>query len=296
MSTTIVPTIVVIPGFDSPSSALLTTATLFVSGAGTATTSTNPPATSTLVPPTVCNERCENAYGTAQQYGKDPVICQPGSDFQTDLASCTVCIEENAEAAQEVLRTSIWTKLEQYTEFCKGDVKLFTSTFVIPNNDGVSITVFRTYTTTVPFTFLTSSATNSSTSSASVSTTSAAVEASQTAQREQAQPRSSAWIAGPIVGAIVVIGILLGGCWFWRRRRKQKAILPTTAIADSDGKGRYEKAELHANHMQRSPPMELEGSYPDPVPEMSANEVAAQEMLASDKNKPTVAELSHRHT
>ncbi|KAF0318960.1 hypothetical protein GQ607_013769, partial [Colletotrichum asianum] len=49
---------------------------------------------------------------------------------------------------------------------------------------------------------------------------------------------------------------------------------------------RFEKAELHAEDAPQIPPTELEGSYPDPVPEMSANEIAAQEMLSSELRSP----------
>lgn len=65
---------------------------------------------------------------------------------------------------------------------------------------------------------------------------------------------------------------------------------------DDEGKSKFEKAELHADDVPKSPPMELEGSYPTPVPEMGVNEVPAQEMLVPDKDRQMVTEMPERHT
>lgn len=107
--------------------------------------------------------------------------------------------------------------------------------------------------------------------------------------------KSSAWIAGPVIGVIAAILLLLGAWWFLRRRRGGKPKL-SEAQGGSDEIRKYEKAELHADDTPKVPPMELEGSYPTPVPEMEVNEVPAQEMLVPEKDRQMVTEMPERHT
>ncbi|KAK2780489.1 hypothetical protein CKAH01_00433 [Colletotrichum kahawae] len=107
--------------------------------------------------------------------------------------------------------------------------------------------------------------------------------------------KSSAWIAGPVIGVLAAILLLLGAWWFLRRRKSRKAKL-SEATGDNDEVRKYEKAELHADGAPKVPPMELEGSYPTPVPEMGVNEVPAQEMLVPEKDRRMVTEMPERHT
>ncbi|KAF9879401.1 nonsense-mediated mRNA decay protein 1 [Colletotrichum karsti] len=118
------------------------------------------------------------------------------------------------------------------------------------------------------------------------STTSASVTGPTTSAAsltpDPTPPASKAWIAGPVIGAVFLVLLLLAGFWFIQRRKKRRAAIPTTTTDDVDDKEKYAKAELHAEHTPRPVPMELEGSYPDPVPEMSVNEVPAQEIGRKD--------------
>lgn len=49
-------------------------------------------------------------------------------------------------------------------------------------------------------------------------------------------------------------------------------------MSDDTGKEGYSKAQLHSDCVPHRPVMELEGSYPKLLPEMTANEVPAQEL------------------
>ncbi|KXH31669.1 hypothetical protein CSIM01_08619 [Colletotrichum simmondsii] len=101
-------------------------------------------------------------------------------------------------------------------------------------------------------------------------------------------PGNSAWIAGPVIGVITAIMLLLGALWFLRRRRhrvvdKEESMATGIAIGTRGGgygQEEYEKPQLHSDCIPRR--MELEGSYPNspmsPLSEMTANEVAAQEL------------------
>ncbi|TDZ60607.1 Regulator of nonsense transcripts 1 [Colletotrichum trifolii] len=112
-------------------------------------------------------------------------------------------------------------------------------------------------------------------------------------QNTPAPPQSKAWIAGPVVGVTCAVAFLVLGFWFLRRRRRRRKSGPETADGKYDGKGKYEKAELHANDVPPHPAMELEGSYPKPIPELSANGIAAGELFVSE-NRP-VAEMPEKH-
>ncbi|EQB53185.1 hypothetical protein CGLO_07119 [Colletotrichum gloeosporioides Cg-14] len=131
-----------------------------------------------------------------------------------------------------------------------------------------------------------------------VTTTSPAEVSHSILPSETADPKptkGSAWIAGPVIGVLTAVLLLLGAWWFLRRRRSRKAKL-SEATSDNDEIRKYEKAELHADGAPKVPPMELEGSYPMPVPEMGVNEIPAQEMLVPEKDRQTVTEMPERHT
>ncbi|KAF3797347.1 hypothetical protein GCG54_00009318 [Colletotrichum gloeosporioides] len=154
----------------------------------------------------------------------------------------------------------------------------YQTTLVMTALDGQSETITQTHVTTYLLTLMTSSTAVSSVSLSDLPVSSTgAIETTDTPAAE-----NNAWIAGPVVGSICAIILLSFGWWFLRRRKRHHALLPT---ADNK-KERFEKAELHAEDAPQIPPTELEGSYPDPVPEMSANEIAAQEMLSSELRSP----------
>ncbi|KAH8683415.1 hypothetical protein BGZ61DRAFT_480474 [Ilyonectria robusta] len=109
---------------------------------------------------------------------------------------------------------------------------------------------------------------------------------SQTSSADEPKPSGSN--SNKVVAVVVVIIVLLAALFFWRRRRPKKNIGPPEDPPQEEPK--YEKAQLHSDCIPRGPQYELEGSVP-PVPsvspaigEMTANEVAAQEMPTSQKS------------
>ena len=66
-------------------------------------------------------------------------------------------------------------------------------------------------------------------------------------------PSSSAWIAGPIVGSVSALAMIILGLLFWRRRRQR------LRDADPDARGNmFHKPELHSDYVP--PDLEMEGS------------------------------------
>ncbi|KAF5672302.1 cell wall protein [Fusarium heterosporum] len=95
---------------------------------------------------------------------------------------------------------------------------------------------------------------------------------------------SKAWIAGPVVGGIIGLVLLLIGAYLFGRRRANR-----NGVEDRDGsEGRY---QLHSDSMNVSSPEkghfpavhEMHGSTPQPA-EMAVNEVPASE-LPSENTK-----------
>ncbi|GJC82767.1 hypothetical protein ColLi_05605 [Colletotrichum liriopes] len=92
---------------------------------------------------------------------------------------------------------------------------------------------------------------------------------------------SKAWIAGPVIGVLTAILLVLAGLWFLRRHRRQR--FGRSAIGGNvNGKEEFIKAQLQSESIPRQPATDLEGPYPKGMPEMSANEIPAQQVLFSD--------------
>ncbi|CCF42880.1 hypothetical protein CH063_12749, partial [Colletotrichum higginsianum] len=104
---------------------------------------------------------------------------------------------------------------------------------------------------------------------------------SATSAREPSPETSNAWIAGPVIGVLTAILLVLAGLWFLRRRRRQ-GLDRSAAGENDDGKEEFLKAQLHSDCVPRQPATELEGSYPKTTPEVMTNEIAAQEMPVSE--------------
>ncbi|OHF03462.1 hypothetical protein CORC01_01181 [Colletotrichum orchidophilum] len=100
-----------------------------------------------------------------------------------------------------------------------------------------------------------------------------------------------AWIAGSVMSCIIVL-FLLTCFWFLRRLRRKANRLIAGHKERSKGNDEYTKAELHSECLPRKPAVELEGSYSNPLPDMSKNEIAAQKMLSPHSRH--VAEMPER--
>lgn len=120
----------------------------------------------------------------------------------------------------------------------------------------------------------------------STSTTSHSIAPTEIATEETGNTKTNkAWIAGPVVGGIAAICLFsLGVVLYQRRRRRRAAALPELEGDTFQRTG--DKPQLHSDHL---PPRDLHKRDASHVlceaddgalPEMAANEAAAQELEA----------------
>ncbi|KAF4820780.1 hypothetical protein CGCTS75_v011247 [Colletotrichum tropicale] len=230
-------------------------------------------------------------YKVAQIIGTIPSLCFSESLFKECFNECAECAVTAVEVPKPSL-SEVFEVFKPYTDYCAGPgimssypqsllttavrTQIFALTGFGSTEPGYPEIVVATITEMRPGVF-TPQATSQATSQPVESTAS-----------EAPASGNNAWIDGPVVGTACAIILLFFGWWFLKRRRRHKAFVPTSNIAgpDKENKERFEKAELHADDAPKIHPTELEGSHPDPVPEMSANEIAAQEMLSPELRSP----------
>ncbi|KAK1540290.1 uncharacterized protein CCOS01_01604 [Colletotrichum costaricense] len=207
-----------------------------------------------------------NAYIEAQGVGKDPSLCNIASPFAKDLIDCQVCIGVNSKNSTSF--EDLGPEFQQYLDLCNQvQTVTYATTITYLNGDVELVTLTKT--TTGPINYA------PTTSTPSASTSSQSVMPTESASTESTPAPNRAWVAGLVIGCVAVTA-LVTGFWFLRRRRRRanQAAIENTSEAHDE----YTKAQLHSDSLPPKPAIELEGSYPDPIPEMSANEIAAQEI------------------
>ncbi|KAK1701262.1 hypothetical protein BDP55DRAFT_15304 [Colletotrichum godetiae] len=248
-----------------------------------------------------CFKRFEALYLYIQAVGKQPLICHKDAYFQTEYEACIDCLYDTLDIAKTYIPEEIEPKFKDYRDYCSGrpsdwtyapsQLTTVTRAYwgsltdwygnVVPGNiQTITATEFKgTYST----------ATGSTSTWGVPSETSIGTGTGDTGPI----PGNSAWIAGPVIGVITAIMLVLGALWFLRRRR-QRVVDKEESMANdvsTGGTGRggygqeeYEKPQLHSDCIPHRIIMELEGSYPisplpmSPASEMTANEVPAQEL------------------
>ena len=155
---------------------------------------------------------------------------------------------------------SVWSSLSRvassngYTPPATDIVITTTITTVVPTTrpGGLITSASSTYTTTIP---------NPVYFPPSVTTVSPTSSSTSSPTQEPGSERSSAWIAGPVVGGIagmILIAALFGFFVIRRRRHAQRDPRERTTVESIDEEeNAVEKAQLHSDHI--SPPSELPG-------------------------------------
>ncbi|VUC29216.1 unnamed protein product [Clonostachys rosea] len=144
-----------------------------------------------------CTKLCDTAEEVAQNSTKTD-LCGADSKFQNAYIPCSRCIEKRSPGA-------VPSDLLSYLAYCNIDVDLVTSSLRM--GDGSTSTIVNVkYAPTV-----------AATVTSSVDTDFDSVDTSSD------EPKSKAWIAGPVFGALVGLGIILGIVWFcWRRKHRNE--------------------------------------------------------------------------
>ncbi|KAI1451737.1 hypothetical protein F4805DRAFT_450397 [Annulohypoxylon moriforme] len=232
--------------------------------------------------PEACYDICNDAYLTAQKGGKTSEICASNSTFMIYIKACEQCDKDNEGNSTDLVPT-----LEQWLDYCSAVNPVPTSgnalnlsyslvPTVIPDtvtSNGILTTWFFTTSITVlppvpsttvvqipqtinghltTFTFTTTYA-NLPTGGAEVTNDTSIP--SPTYNPETTASTNHAWIAGPVVGAVAGISIIVLGSFFlWRYKRKR---LQTSTELESHRMPEI-KSELDAPNR----PQELDVSNP----------------------------------
>ncbi|KAJ0166494.1 hypothetical protein CTA2_7113 [Colletotrichum tanaceti] len=256
-------------------------------------TATQSQSTEDIVP-AVCFDVCK-----VQSVGKTPSICDKDSDFSRSYRECVSCFEANSDPTNDAINVYLAPRFRQFLDYCALQTTqpsypstLLTIRTVVQFADitaidgkvrsGVlqtkTVTELKAEASTELHTF--SRQTLSWQTPIPSETKSSETEhsgTSATGAREPSPETSNAWIAGPVIGVLTAILLVLAGLWFLRRRRR-RGLDGSAAGVNDDGKEAFVKGQLHSDCVPRQPATELEGSYPATTPEMMANEIAAQEM------------------
>lgn len=87
----------------------------------------------------------DNAYLTAQAYGKHPSLCTEASDFETLITECQACLEENGSVDE--FEDFFGYKIGAYLGFCKGEApttpihSIVTSAIIVTALNGDLVTM-----------------------------------------------------------------------------------------------------------------------------------------------------------
>ncbi|KAK1731587.1 uncharacterized protein BDZ83DRAFT_164058 [Colletotrichum acutatum] len=243
-----------------------------------------------------CMKRLNALYIYIQAIGKQPLICHKDAHFHTEYEDCINCLHVTVEDSATYISQRVEPKFKEYLDYCNGKPSDWTyapsQLTVVTRAHWGPLTDF--YGDLVAGGLQTITATelkptdSSETGGGWPSSSSTETGKIPGTGDSGPIPGNSAWIAGPVIGVITAIMLLLGALWFLRRRRhrlidKEESMATGIAIGTRSGgygQGEYEKPQLHSDCIPRR--MELEGSYPNspmsPMSEMTANEVAAQEL------------------
>lgn len=261
----------------------------------------------------------DNAYLEAQSVGKSGELCYWDSAFGNYYQNCKACILAIAPNAEEVTRSYLDPQFKQFLDFCTTNTPItilpslstvvdsaslaskWSSIAKAASTEGYYILPIDYFTLSVETTFLATTLsdgrvttmprtrtytnlntkawnlTNPATTTTLASTSGTATPTSPT----EAEVAGGAWIAGPVVGAVVAVSSLaLVGYFVFRIRRSRRAApMPLEDEGGQEGDP-LGKAQLHSDSIPRLPPAEMDGGVKNAYSEMVANEAPAVELPA----------------
>ncbi|KAH7124510.1 hypothetical protein EDB81DRAFT_889955 [Dactylonectria macrodidyma] len=232
-----------------------------------------------------CLDNCNNVSTIAEAEGKTSELCEPGSTFRMAIEICNKCIVE-ATGHQFVngATVDVLNLIDEYLDFCHigvttsmdtytmSDGRLGTVAYIMPVAEATTVSLSATALESP------SLSTRSGLSNSSVTPVD-----SRSISPDSSSTKSSgnkSWIAGPILGSIIGVALILGTVvYIWRRRSR---------VTRPDGlEPPYGKAQLHSDCIPKSAREteaqvihEMEGPSAQPV-EKAANEVPAAELAAA---------------
>jgi hypothetical protein len=253
----------------------------------------------------------DDALTIAEAEGKTSALCTPSSTFIEAVDSCGTCV--NAQSSNPSGSATVISSLLPYLDFCHllSYSTLTQIVYLLPTNNAASTTTPPSSTTT------SEKASRSTTPSRTSSTaTQTSVDPQNTVSSSPvsgmripfnrcqlfyvlhlihnfaATPRSHAWIAGPIVGSIVGLAILIGILYYVWRRRHRPIKLDTFVPM-------YDKAQLHSDCIpkpeldaQANTIHEMDAQPASPRHEMPVHGATAAELQTRDEAESVAADES----
>ncbi|KAE8446191.1 hypothetical protein EG329_012416 [Mollisiaceae sp. DMI_Dod_QoI] len=214
--------------------------------------------------PAVCYAACNGAYLEAQRVGESPALCAPNSSFIEDYSNCTNCLATHSESANI---TSFTIEFRPFVDYC-------TNLTVANTNSNASQQLLLSSELAAASTLSSLIAVYNSLTSSSPSPSDTSTNLSQTSKPKQEE--NHGWIAGAVLGPIILVLIFaIALCWIRRGKgRKQTPPIPR----GDDPNLAQEKPQLHGNSLV-IPKYELESERSPDIPlELPARELAAVEL------------------
>ncbi|KAK0648546.1 hypothetical protein B0T16DRAFT_456015 [Cercophora newfieldiana] len=257
--------------------------------------------------PAICYDTCNNAYFEAQSMGKKPELCDPRSAFRNYYDACQACVAANAADVRLVTKGYLDPTFKQFLDYCANigptdtvpvnsaslasqwktaSTQTQRSMITLPADyftyfvDTISLTTTFPdgYITAVPITRTYSYPDPKYFNFTTPATTSGALAPTPTVPAEATASPSNAWIAGPVIGAVVAISVLIFAGYFFFHIRPKRSAAAAPVDQGGEEKGPLEKAQLHSDSISR-PPQEMDGGM-NSQPTMVANEGPAVELPA----------------
>ncbi|KAH7246849.1 hypothetical protein B0J15DRAFT_597004 [Fusarium solani] len=250
---------------------------------------------------------CEYAYQYARLAGRTEALCEDDG-FYDLYQTCANCIEDETDS--DNVREYVEPKLGRFVDYC--------ASFTSLTNWATMATASATLATAS--TTLATAAEDEQSSATEAASTNDADDSifrnvpaatsnhapSVTGESDQLDPptsssaseakdssgRSQAWIAGPVVGSVVVVLALVGvGIWWYRRRKRTPK--PPSSPQDNQESVHFDKPQLHSECIPRPSPGQVVTTLPADqghahsysYGEMPANEAPAYELSAEGRRR-----------
>ncbi|KAI0913144.1 hypothetical protein F4823DRAFT_107689 [Ustulina deusta] len=242
----------------------------------------------------VCYDICDVSFLAAQTIGKDPSICDPDSAFINYYTACLACLQTNPSPD---LSATLNNNFQSFDGYCQSlgielPAAIVTSVVITISNHPLTIPISTvvgvatyvpssTRSTALSSIFNASSAAWSGSSKTSLSPSTSPTNSPS--EGSDSSSRGPAWVAGPAVGSIagILLLVILPG-FLWYRHRKR-----LSGFHDP-----YEKPQLHSDCIPRQeiedtqvcelevPPAELKGT--EQLPELADTSNRQSESVIND--------------
>ncbi|KAJ8122150.1 hypothetical protein O1611_g9915 [Lasiodiplodia mahajangana] len=201
--------------------------------------------------PALCYDTCNNANIEAQAVGKTPELCAADSGFWSYYNDCVDCVKAYSNNDTAATQDSLDPTFGQFIDYCDSMVPETTVITIETTEDGHK----TVWSFTKTYTPLSRESIAAVTSATPIVSETSAPNPVDTPTPESTQ-RSRAWIAGPVIGGVVGVVVILVAVWLLlrvkRKRRRGYEVHGDSAF----------KSELEV----KAQPQELDGQGPSQRP------------------------------